>query len=220
MPKYRKLHTCTLESLDLAKMPDDFTRLTWLLLPLIMSRDGTTLDHAHFLRSRLYALRPDVTLESMSSAIDWFKEHGLLRGYRVNGCDYLWMPSWGEQQGRSDKEAPSTFPPPPQLGTDSGGAPELPDSHAGVAPDLPQSDSASSPDPLSSNSRPVYCSVEQSSVAADAVVATPEQLQSHSAAAAGEAFSAWQSARGGAVNELDAQVISDLVDEFTAEWVT
>ena len=34
MPRYRKLHTKTLESLDINDMPDDFCRLFWTLLPL------------------------------------------------------------------------------------------------------------------------------------------------------------------------------------------
>lgn len=34
------------------------------------------------------------------------------------------------------------------------------------------------------------------------------------------AFTAWQSARGGAINEMDSFAIGELCDQFTAEWVT
>jgi len=45
-----------------------------------------------------------------------------------------------------------------------------------------------------------------------------DALQAQAATAA--AYTAWQNARGGAVNYMDAQQIGDFVDEYTAEWVT
>lgn len=113
MPKYRKLHVCTLDSLDIAAMPDDFTRLTWLLLPLIMSRDGTTLDHAHYLRSKLYPLRDDVTTDMVQTAVNWFKDHDMVHAYHAEGRDYLWIPTFAKFQGDTIREGESTFPAPP-----------------------------------------------------------------------------------------------------------
>ena len=46
------------------------------------------------------------------------------------------------------------------------------------------------------------------------------EKSAHEETATAAAFTAWQNARGGAVNELDTQIIGSLVDEFTAEWVT
>jgi len=51
----------------------------------------------------------------------------------------------------------------------------------------------------------VLCSVEKSSVDVEAT---------------GTVFKAWQSARGGATTAMDVEIIGDLIDEFTAEWVT
>lgn len=40
MPKYRKLWIKTVESHDINEMPDDFTRLLWVLLPLGLDSEG------------------------------------------------------------------------------------------------------------------------------------------------------------------------------------
>ncbi len=197
MPKYRKLHTCTLDSLDLAAMPDDFTRLTWLMLPLIMSRDGTTLDHSHYLRSKLYPLRDDVTVEMVEGAIAWFKTKGMIQGYCAEGRDYLWIPTWPKFQGTSDKEAPSTFPTPPAVQSES-----VP------TPGLVQSESVPTP---------AQCSVVQIQSSSSVDVCTQEQIAT--TAATGEVFKAWESARGGAINQMDGQEIGDLVNTYTAPWV-
>jgi len=113
MPKYRKLHACTLDSLDLAAMPDDFTRLMWLMFPLILSRDGTTLDHPHYLRSKLFPLRSDVSEEMISAALDWFIERGMVKRYKADERGYLYFPTFSKYQGDTKREAESTFPPPP-----------------------------------------------------------------------------------------------------------
>ncbi|NLF00101.1 MAG: hypothetical protein GX601_03900, partial [Anaerolineales bacterium] len=51
MPQWRKLHTATLEDWDLHAMPDDFTRLLWLLLPLVLDREGRGIDSSTWLRA-------------------------------------------------------------------------------------------------------------------------------------------------------------------------
>jgi len=60
MLRYRKLHTKTVYSLDVNDMPDDFTRLFWVLPPLGLSREGTALDHPGYIKSKLFPLREDV----------------------------------------------------------------------------------------------------------------------------------------------------------------
>lgn len=37
MPQWRKLHTKSLDSLDINDMPDDFCRVLWLMLPLALA---------------------------------------------------------------------------------------------------------------------------------------------------------------------------------------
>ncbi|MHB1357009.1 MAG: DnaD domain protein [Anaerolineae bacterium] len=134
MTKYRKLHTKILESEDVNAMPDDFTRLTWSYLMLVVDSEGRALDNTANLRSKTYPLRVDVTIEMVKSAMDWFANHGMIKRYEVNGKHYLVQCKFREYQGDTSKEAKSIYPDPP-----SSAAPELVWSEAGVGPELGQS---------------------------------------------------------------------------------
>jgi len=113
MPNYRKTYIKSIESQDINDMPDDFTRLTWLMLPLVLCRDGRGLDNASWLRAKLYPLRDDVTLEMAQAAMDWLAERGMIRRYTVNGRGYFFVPTWYEYQTGTEKEAKSPYPQPP-----------------------------------------------------------------------------------------------------------
>jgi len=113
MPQYRKLYTKTTESLDINDMPDDFTRLTWVLLPLALCREGRGLDNAAWIKAKLYPLRIDVTLEQIQAAMNWFAERGMTQRYTVAGRSYFFVPTWYEYQTGTNKEAPSPYPQPP-----------------------------------------------------------------------------------------------------------
>jgi len=199
MPKYRKLHTCTLDSLALAAMPDDFARLTWLMFPLILSREGTTLDHPHYIRSKLYPLRDDVTLKMVQDAVQWFKDKGMVETYQVDGRDYLWFPTFPKYQGNTEREASSTFPAPPY---------ELVMQYY---PDGLMNNSGESQDECENGS----CS----QVDANAKANTDADADANTRTASGTVHKAWQNARGGAVNQMDAEQLNDMVDEFTPKWV-
>ena len=126
MPRYRKLHTKTVESFDFNEMPDDFTRLLWVLLPLGCSREGTLPYSATLVRSKLFPLREDVTIEQISAALAWFRERAMILLYKVDGRDYLFVPTFARYQGNTVKESASDYPPPPQeLLTNSGPTPDL-----------------------------------------------------------------------------------------------
>lgn len=112
MPRYRKLHTKTVYSLDVNDMPDDFTRLFWVLLPLGLSRDGTALDHISCIKSRIFPLREDVTHDMIVAALDWFESRGMIRRYQVEGRSYFHQINFHKYQGNTTKEAESDFPPP------------------------------------------------------------------------------------------------------------
>lgn len=112
MPQWRKLHAKTLDSLDVAAMPDDFHRLMWAYLPLILDREGRGIDHAGWLRARLFPLRDDVTVEMVAAAMDWYGERGMLERYAVEGRHYFCVPSFREYQGKTDREAASVIPEP------------------------------------------------------------------------------------------------------------
>lgn len=112
MPQYRKLHTRVIESLDFDAMPDDFTRLMWLMLPLVLCREGRGIDSPMWLRSKLFPLREDVTLDKIRDAFEWFAERGMVERYQANGGNYFFIPTWEIYQGNTTKEAPSPYPGP------------------------------------------------------------------------------------------------------------
>jgi len=199
MPKYRKLHTCTLDSLDMASMPDDFTRLTWLMLPLILSREGTTIYSGRYLRSKLYPLREDVTPEAIQTSVDWLIEKEMLFPYGYEGRQYLWCPTFRKYQGCTEREAESTFPSPPLELI----AQFYPDGHA-VQP-------RAGHDKLMSKS----CSQVDAQVDAD----TNAQVDALTDELVGAVYTAWMEARGGTLNSLEAEEIGGLIDEHGADVV-
>jgi hypothetical protein len=112
MPQWRKLHIKTLDSLDLAEAPDDFTRLMWLMLPLILDSAGRALDDAAWLRSKLFPLRRDVTIEQIEQAMAYFADRCMVERYTVKGRRYFWAPNFCKYQGSTEREAPSAIPEP------------------------------------------------------------------------------------------------------------
>lgn len=113
MPRYRKLHTKIVESFDVNDMPDDFTRLTWVLLPLALCREGRGVANASWLKSKLYPLRDDVTIVMIGQALAHFRERGMIINYGVNGRGYFYVPSFRKYQGNITTEQLSDYPPPP-----------------------------------------------------------------------------------------------------------
>lgn len=114
MPKYRKLPVTVLDSLDVTEMPDDFTRLTWLLLPLVVCRHGRAFDVSQWLVSKLYPARTDVDASMVAQAMEWFASHDMIRRYNVNGRHYFYLTNWEKHQGDTGREADSPYPAPPE----------------------------------------------------------------------------------------------------------
>jgi hypothetical protein len=116
MPRYRKLHVKTTESLDINDMPDDFTRLMWVLMPLGLCREGRGIDNPAWLKSKLFPLRSetDVTREMICSAMAWYEQRGMIRRYVVNGRPYFQVPTFHTYQGNTTREAETNYPPPPE----------------------------------------------------------------------------------------------------------
>jgi hypothetical protein len=69
MPRWRKLHTKTVDSFDFNDMPDDFTRLLWTLLPLGLDRSGRGIDNSAWVRSKIFPLREDVEAADVAAAM-------------------------------------------------------------------------------------------------------------------------------------------------------
>jgi hypothetical protein len=113
MPTWRKLHTKVTRSLDVNDMPDDFTRLLWVLLPLHLDKQGRSIDNASFVKSGTMPMRDDVTPEQVQDALDWYAEHGMLVRYEVDGRQYFYVPTFSEYQGQRRRESESDYPAPP-----------------------------------------------------------------------------------------------------------
>lgn len=113
MPQWRKLWVKTVDSFDVNDLPDDFTRLAWVILPLGLDRDGRGLDNAAWLRSQLFKLREDVDNGQMAAAMDAWQGLGMIERYQVNGRAYFCVPSFYDYQGNTSKETESRIPPPP-----------------------------------------------------------------------------------------------------------
>lgn len=136
MPRYRKLHVKTLESFDVNDMPDDFTRLTWILLPLILCREGRGVFDDSWLRSKLYPLRDDVTREDITNTFDYFVQRDMIIPYQVGSRWYFWVPSFAHYQGDTSKEGESDYPAPPDLlQSNSGPTPEQVESRSASTSD-------------------------------------------------------------------------------------
>jgi hypothetical protein len=115
MPQWRKLHVKVTESLDLNDMPDDFTRLLWVLLPLGADREGRGLDNGGWIKAKAMPLRMDVTHAMIEDAMAWYAERGMVRRYEVDGRAYFDITNFSKYQGNNTKEAESNYPPAPEL---------------------------------------------------------------------------------------------------------
>ncbi len=139
MPQWRRLWAKTTESIDFNDMPDDFTRLLWAMLPLCLDREGRGIDNPSWVRSKIFPLRNDVSLEMVQTAMEWFAFRidpetglGMIIRYQVGNHACFFVPTFHEHQGDTNKEAASTLPAPP---------PDLLRTYSGHTPDLLQSKS-------------------------------------------------------------------------------
>lgn len=113
MPKYRQLHIKILDSFDFAEMPDDFTRVVWLLLIAVVDSEGRGIDNPAWLRSKMFPLRHDVELTQIEGAMDWLGNREMVERYQVGGKYYFQIYTWKTYQTGSDKEGKSVLPAPP-----------------------------------------------------------------------------------------------------------
>lgn len=135
MPKYRQSHVKTLDSFDFNELPDDFSRVCWLLLPLILDSEGRGIYNMPWLRSKLFPIRDDVKLDQLQAVFDCFIDRKMIITYEVDGRQYFYIPTWKIYQSGTKKESPSTLPAPPeQFRNSSVPTPNLLRSSSGVAP--------------------------------------------------------------------------------------
>ena len=120
-PKYRNIHTKIIDSFDFNAMPDDFTRVVWMLLIVVVDSEGRGIDNPAWLRSKLFPMRTDVELDQINNSFDWLSERKMIIRYEANNLSYFYIPSFKTHQRGLEKEAASLFPPcPDQLQTNSG----------------------------------------------------------------------------------------------------
>lgn len=167
MPTWRKLHQKTTESLDINELPDDFTRLLWILLPLGLDREGRGLDNPSWIKAKIVPLRTDVTLDQIIAAVDCFAERGMLLRYQIDGRRYFAIPTWHKYQGDTSREAGSPFPPPP--------ANDIPDRQTSQI-----SPAVSAPGDRTPISRPAHDQLASNSGAAQDLLATNSRLDTDS----------------------------------------
>jgi hypothetical protein len=115
MPRWRKLHVKTVDSLDINDMPDDFTRLLWILLPLGLDSEGRGIDNPSWVKAKVMPLREDVTTKQVQAALDWFESRGMICCYEIGARHYFYIPTWHTYQGDTKREATSVLPAPPDL---------------------------------------------------------------------------------------------------------
>jgi DnaD/phage-associated family protein len=128
MPKYRQLHTKIIDSFDFNEMPDDFTRIVWVLLPLILDSEGRGLDNPSWIKSKMFPIRQDVSEKQISKVFDWFYERKMISRYEVNDHKYFFVPTFKLYQSGTKKESASVLPSPlitpEEVRSSSGVAPE------------------------------------------------------------------------------------------------
>jgi DnaD/phage-associated family protein len=120
MPKYRQLHTKIINSFDFNEMPDDFTRVVWLLLTLILDSEGRGIHNMNWVKSNMFPLRPDVDTTRLEKSFDWLADRKMIVRYEVNSRQYFYIPTFQTYQSGTKKEAQSLLPAPDKLRTSSG----------------------------------------------------------------------------------------------------
>ena len=120
MPKYRQLHTKVIDSFDFNEMPDDFTRVVWLLLTLILDSEGRGIDNPSWIKSKMFPLRTDIDNQKIEESFNWFSKHKMIVRYSKDKHNYFYIPTFKLYQSGTQKEALSVLPAPDKLKTYSG----------------------------------------------------------------------------------------------------
>ncbi len=115
MPTYRKLHTKIIDSYDFAEMPDDFTRVMWMLLIVVADSEGRAIDNPAWIRSRMFPLRNDIDNKQIEKSLSWLNERKMIVRYSINGRNYFYVPKFKTYQTGTEKEAKSVLPAPQEL---------------------------------------------------------------------------------------------------------
>jgi len=132
MPKYRSIHLKITQSFDFNEMPDDFTRLVWVLLPLELDSEGRGIYDFSWIKSKVFPLRKDISERKIKRSMEWFFSRkdsetnlGMIEIYEVGNRQFFYIPTFKQYQRGLEKEAASILP-----------APQLVDTEAIITPEL------------------------------------------------------------------------------------
>ena len=115
MPKYRQLHYKIIDSFDFNEMPNDFTRIVWVLLTLVLDSEGRGIDNMAWVKSKMFPMRNDVDIAQLIEVFEWFANRKMVIRYEINCRKYFYIPTFKTYQKGTEKEAASLLPCPPEL---------------------------------------------------------------------------------------------------------
>jgi len=119
VPKFRSIFTKVTQSFDFNDMPDDFTRLLWLLLPLGLDCEGRGIYNFSWIKSKIFPIREDISEKKLQKAMEWLINRknsetklGMVEIYSVGDRQFFWVPTFKMYQRGFEKESPSVMPSP------------------------------------------------------------------------------------------------------------
>lgn len=138
MPKYRQTHLSILDSDDFNDMPDVFVQLVWVLLPLILDREGRGRNDISWIKSHMFPRKINsINDDEIKRAFDWLTGKGMIIPYDIDGRYYFYVPTWKSYQSGTEREAPSKIPSPsPLMVNNSEVTQELVATYSGVTQEL------------------------------------------------------------------------------------
>jgi hypothetical protein len=126
MPKYRQLHLKIIDSDDFNAMPNDFTRVVWMMLMLIVDSEGRGIGNYSWIKSKMFPMREDVTNDQIKESFEWLANKEMIIFYDIENRRYFYIPTFKDYQTGTAKEGKSYLPAPPiTTNTNSVVTPEL-----------------------------------------------------------------------------------------------
>lgn len=123
MPK-RMIHTNIWASGQVAKLSRD-ARLLYVGTITLGDDDGRLKGNAAFLRSQIFPYDEELKTVEVKKWLDEIIKSGLLKGYEVNGEEYLLHPNWMKYQTlRADRKKESHIPEPDDNQVATNGQPD------------------------------------------------------------------------------------------------
>lgn len=111
MARIRSIKPSFFTSLDIARLPDDSTRLHFVGLWTYVDDAGRGIDDARLIKAALWPLDDSKTTRKIEKMMQALAYAGRIERYEVDYQGYFAVVGWTHQ--RIDKPQPTKFPPPP-----------------------------------------------------------------------------------------------------------